>query len=192
MITTVVTHRSPCSQVILNLSHPLDSSNDVIAFNRALVKERENFALDRVASLLQDQFLVGITFCVKGVQMKAHRAIVTAVSPDLSTMFQHNFQENRTRTVNIEDTKPLIFKQLLQYLYTGTATEMEKEEVAIDLLVAADKYGVATHSKSNVLSSLFLLLLISIWFSICIYRLLSLWKRTVREFVYYTIFKKIH
>ena len=99
-------------------------------------------ALERLSLLLADTSLSDVTFRVEGETIKAHRAIVTAGSPVLSAMFQHNFQENRTRTVIIEDTKPLIFKQLLQYLYTGTATEMEKEEVAIDLLVAADKYGV--------------------------------------------------
>lgn len=135
-------YRSPFSQVILNLSHPLESANDLIPFNRVLMKESEKFVLERVASLLQDQSFVDVTFFVKGVQVKAHSVILAAGSPVLSAMFQHDFLENRTRTVNIEDTKPHIFKQLLQYLYTGTASEMEKEEVTVDLLVASDKYGV--------------------------------------------------
>jgi len=57
-------------------------------------------------------------------------------------MFQHDFEEYRTRTVVIDDTKAQVFLQLLQYLYTGTASEMEKEDITVDLLVAADKYGV--------------------------------------------------
>ena len=76
----------------------------------------------------------------------AHSAIVAAASPVMSAMFQHDFKENRTRIVNIEDTRPLIFKQLLQYIYTGTVSgdiEQEGEEdITMDVFVAADKYGV--------------------------------------------------
>ena len=40
----------------------------------------------------------------------------------------------------MEDVSPEVFQQVLQYLYTGTAKEMEK--LAMDLLVAADKYQI--------------------------------------------------
>ena len=128
------------SQVILNLSDAVELDN--IPSNRVYVKESEKLALERFASLLQDQSFVDVTFCVKGVNVKAHSVVVAAGSPVLSAMFQHDFEENRTRTVVIDDTKAQVFLQLLQYLYTGTASEMEKEDITVDLLVAADKYGV--------------------------------------------------
>ena len=133
-------YRSPFSQVILNLSDAIELGN--IPSNRVYVKESEKLALERFSSLLQDQSFVDVTFCVKGVNVKAHSVIVAAGSPILSAMFQHDFEENRTRTVIIDDTKAQVFLQLVQYLYTGSASDIEKEDVTVDLLIAADKYGV--------------------------------------------------
>ena len=57
-------------------------------------------------------------------------------------MFEHNFEENRTRKVVIEDTKALVFKKLIEYLYTGVVSEIYDEDITVDLLVAADKYHI--------------------------------------------------
>ena len=69
MITTVVTHRSPCSQVILNLSHPLDSSNDVIAFNRALATPFQTsvvqYAPPTYIDLIPNSQLTNFTFTIR-------------------------------------------------------------------------------------------------------------------------------
>ena len=59
-------------------------------------------------------------------------------------MFQQDFVEKKTGIVEIKDTKPEVFRQLLQYLYTGKASLIEKDGMAHDLLVAADKYAVET------------------------------------------------
>lgn len=63
-----------------------------------------------------------------------------AGSPVLAAMFRHDFQESRSRIIEVSDIKPEVFQQLLQYLYTGTAKELAK--MAEDLLAAADKYQV--------------------------------------------------
>ena len=64
-----------------------------------------------------------------------------------------DFIESRTRVVEIQDTKPQVFKQLLQYLYTGKAPQIEEEGMAHDLFIVADKYGVdlLTEECANVL-----------------------------------------
>ena len=68
-------------------------------------------------------------------------------------MFTQDFIESRTRVVEIKDTKPQVFKQLLQYIYTGKAPEIEREGMAHELIVVADKYGVESLKEecANVL-----------------------------------------
>ena len=135
------------NQLLLSFSSPMDVRTTLQPIKEEEVRERpikkgEEKTLQQLSTLLQTKFLTDVIFNVQGERFEAHRVILAAGSPVLSAMFWHDFQENRTRTVNIEDTNPRVFKQLLEYLYTGTASEIEKKGVAIDLLVASDKYGV--------------------------------------------------
>lgn len=68
--------------------------------------------------------------------------IIAAGSSVLAAMFEVDLEEKTTRNVNIEDIRPAVFKQLLNYLYIGVAPDIENENMTADLLVAADKYAV--------------------------------------------------
>ena len=50
----------------------------------------------------------------------------------------YNVQPNTCKTVQINDVEPEVFEQMLRYLYTGVVPKMK--ELALLLLVAADKY----------------------------------------------------
>ena len=136
----------PFSQVILHFTTPLANGKASHSRDGVFIKEGEQFALTRLSNLLTDSTFADVTICVRGEAFMAHSAIVAAASPVMSAMFQHDFKENRTRIVNIGDTRALIFKQLLQYIYTGTVSgdveEEGEEDITMDLFVAADKYGV--------------------------------------------------
>lgn len=106
------------------------------------IEEGELKVLANLSHLFQDQALADITFKVMKETIKAHSIIVSAGSPVLLAIIQQDFLEKQTKIVEIKDTKPDIFRQLLMYLYTGQCSDLEKEGVARDLLVAADKYGV--------------------------------------------------
>jgi speckle-type POZ protein len=80
----------------------------------------------------------------------AHVAVLSAGSPVFAAMFQPGFLESQTRKVVIEDIRMKVFLQLLTYLYTGKAPELEVEEVTQRLFEAADKYGVATLKRECV------------------------------------------
>ena len=98
--------------------------------------------LRHLSSLFEDQTFADVTFKVKSETLKAHSNILASGSAVLSTMFQQDFIEGRTKVVDINDTEPQVFRQLLQYLYTGKADLFEEEDMAYDLLMAANKYGV--------------------------------------------------
>ena len=61
-------------------------------------------------------------------------------SPVLAAMFQHDLKESQSRVIEIADISPKVFQEVLRFLYSGTAKEMDG--MAMDLLVAADKYQI--------------------------------------------------
>lgn len=126
-------------------SRPFFSVQVVIDFkdDMAYLKTGEKNVLEHLSKLLKEQHLADLTFKVKNETLKAHSIIVAAGSTVLSAMFQHDADvSHRPRVVEIKDTKPQVFKQLLQYLYTGKVHDIAQEGMAHDLIVAADNYGV--------------------------------------------------
>lgn len=134
----------------------------------APTKTGEENVLSHLGRLLDDQIKTDVEFIVKGHKVGGHQLILqghpskagfslfikTALirpksnflsaggSPVFAAMFEHEMVESVTRTVTIEDTEPKVFSQLLRYLYTGDAPEIEGSEMTEPLFIAADKYQV--------------------------------------------------
>ena len=68
----------------------------------------------------------------------AHKAVLAARSPVFAKMFEHDLQESTTNSVTLSDITPEVFKELLTYIYTGQAPNIQV--LAGDLLNAAEKY----------------------------------------------------
>ena len=81
-------------------------------------------------------------FIVKGEKIPVHKLILEGGSPVLAAMFQHDMTEKASGTVTIDEVEPIVFRQLLHYLYTGDAPEVKDDGMTEPLFVAADKYGV--------------------------------------------------
>lgn len=106
-----------------------------------------------LADLFANQSQCDVQFQLKDGEQKtvgAHIAVLSAGSSVFAAMFQPGFLESETRIVIINDIKLNIFWQLLTYLYTGHAPELEAEEVTQPLFEAADKYGVTTLKRECV------------------------------------------
>jgi len=52
-------------------------------------------------------------------------------------MFEHEMEESKLNRVAISDISPDVFKEMLNFLYTGKSPNLN--EMAADLLAAADK-----------------------------------------------------
>ncbi|XP_016159794.1 PREDICTED: speckle-type POZ protein [Ficedula albicollis] len=68
------------------------------------------------------------------------RAILAARSPVFSAMFEHEMEESKKNRVEINDVEPEVFKEMMCFIYTGKAPNLDK--MADDLLAAADKYAL--------------------------------------------------
>ena len=99
--------------------------------------------LTHLSNLLDTQSMTDVTFIVKGEKIGAHSAIVLSGSPVICAMLEKgNFKEGATKEVKIDDIDPLVFKEMLRYLYTGKAPKLEEDEMTEPLFLAADKYQI--------------------------------------------------
>ena len=89
---------------------------------------------------LEDQFsdVNLVTSCEK--VLKAHKCILSAVSPTFAAMFKHDMLENKSNIVNIPDVDNEVLKQMLRFIYIGQVENMET--IASGLFIAADKYNI--------------------------------------------------
>jgi speckle-type POZ protein len=107
-----------------------------------------------LASMFYDQHRCDVQFRFKdGKSIGAHILILSIGSPVFSAMFQSGLLESQTREVTITDIELEIFRQLLDYLYTGSAPKLADESITKLLFEAADKYSVE-NLKSDCLEAL--------------------------------------
>uniref|UniRef100_A0A8C9LCE3 BTB domain-containing protein n=1 Tax=Pavo cristatus TaxID=9049 RepID=A0A8C9LCE3_PAVCR len=77
------------------------------------------------------------SFYVGGQEFKAHKSVLAARSPVFNAMFEHEMEESKKNRVEINDVDPEVFKEMMRFIYTGKAPNLEK--MADNLLAAADK-----------------------------------------------------
>lgn len=96
-----------------------------------------------LAELFHQQNLCDVKFQFSdGLTIGAHINILSARSPVFSAMFQSGLIKEENRPVIITDIEMEVFKQMLIYLYTGSAPKLEEECITPPLLEAAEKYGI--------------------------------------------------
>mmetsp|Transcript_29585 Transcript_29585/g.62882 ORF Transcript_29585/g.62882 Transcript_29585/m.62882 type:complete len:512 (+) Transcript_29585:125-1660(+) len=88
---------------------------------------------------LNDQKLSDVTFIVEGKPVYAHKLLCMRCSY-FRAMFDGQMREAQQKTITIPQVSHRVFLSLLEYLYTD---EVEiNMEVAMDLFMAADQFGV--------------------------------------------------
>lgn len=93
-----------------------------------------------IGSLLESQKFADVVLHVSGKEFCAQKAVLAARSPVFAAMFEHDTIERTQNRVDIPDVDPDVFRDLLQFIYTGRAPNLD--DMAADLLVAADKYAL--------------------------------------------------
>ena len=115
----------------------------ILEFKAASFAEGESHVLTHLSKLLDTQSMADVTFVVKNEKIGAHSAIVVSGSPVICAMLEEDkFKEGRTKVVEIDEIKPVVFKEMLRYLYTGKATKLNEIDMTEPLFMAADKYQI--------------------------------------------------
>jgi speckle-type POZ protein len=87
--------------------------------------------------------MADVTFIVKNEKIGAHSSIVVSGSPVICAMLENDkFEEGRTKTDKVKDINPAVFKEVLRYLYTGKAPNLDEDDMTEPLFLAADKYQI--------------------------------------------------
>lgn len=88
---------------------------------------------------LNEQTLSDVTFLVEGKPVYAHKLLCVRCSY-FRAMFEGQMREAQEKTITINNVGHRVFLALLEYLYTD---EVDVSlEIALDLFVAADQFGV--------------------------------------------------
>jgi len=90
-------------------------------------------------SFVNDQKLSDVTFIVEGKPIYAHKLLCVRCSY-FQAMFEGQMREAQQKTVTINNVNYRTFLALLEYLYTDDV-EISLD-IAMDLFVAADQFGV--------------------------------------------------
>ena len=115
------------------------------------VSRGEKNAMQNFAEMFAQQTNCDVQFCFDGgEQIGAHKNILAARSPVFSAMFQHDMQEAKTGQVNIQDTQPENFKQLLHYIYAGRLSKPLEETTSQSLYFVAEKYDIGDLKKECI------------------------------------------
>ncbi|XP_033624541.1 speckle-type POZ protein-like [Asterias rubens] len=108
--------------------------------SQAQLKVPECRLADDLSSLWERTTFSDVTLCVTGKEFLAHKAILAARSPVFNAMFEHEMEEKKHGRVEITDVEPEVMNEILRFIYTGKAPNLEK--MADELLAAADKYAL--------------------------------------------------
>jgi len=91
--------------------------------------------------LLESAECADITFTFGGEEIKAHKAILITRSKYYSGMFQSKLMEDTSSKIEVTDADPKVFRGMLEFLYSGLPPK-QLNDIALDLFVTADKYGI--------------------------------------------------
>ncbi|KAI1722545.1 BTB/POZ domain-containing protein [Ditylenchus destructor] len=95
---------------------------------------------DDYLKLLKEDLLTDFTIKVNDKEIRVHKAILAARSPVFSAMLSHEAtSESKTGILVIQDVEFNVVKEMLNFIYCGRSSS-EINELASDLLIAADKY----------------------------------------------------
>ncbi|KAJ8680810.1 hypothetical protein QAD02_016597 [Eretmocerus hayati] len=95
---------------------------------------------DDYEHLFESESFSDVTVIVGKQELRLHKSILSSRSPVFSAMFDHNFKENISNQVHIEDQTYKATKEFFRYIYAAKVTNID--DLAMELLVLANKYGV--------------------------------------------------
>ncbi|TRZ22199.1 hypothetical protein HGM15179_004905 [Zosterops borbonicus] len=114
-----------------------DSVNISGQSNTNTLKVPECRLAEDLGNLWETTRFTDCSFYVGGQEFKAHKSVLAARSPVFNAMFEHEMEESKKNRVEINDVDPEVFKEMMRFIYTGKAPNLEK--MADNLLAAADK-----------------------------------------------------
>ncbi|EEC83134.1 hypothetical protein OsI_28308 [Oryza sativa Indica Group] len=108
------------------------------------IKVPRSNMMQQLGDLLESKEGADVVFDVAGETFPAHKLVLAMRSP----VFKAEMRESGTEPISIVDMQPVVFKALLQFIYTDWLPSIrdlegdDNSEMIRHLLVAADRYAV--------------------------------------------------
>ena len=83
-----------------------------------------------------------MTFVIGESRIRGHRAILASRSNFFKNMFTVGMRECEESVISVQDISLPTFQKLLEFIYSDQLTDLANVDQAIDVLVAANKYGL--------------------------------------------------
>ena len=79
---------------------------------------------DDFSNLFESSQFADVTLTCNSREFQCHKAILTARSPVLAAMFEHEMKERQLNLVEIEDMDPEVMADMLRFIYTGKVSRL--------------------------------------------------------------------
>ena len=109
-------------------------------------KRHEKLRYD-LGKVLADKEFSDIEIKCNETVFPCHQNILAARSPVFEMMLQNEMKEKKTKKIVIKDSNPRTVTEMLNFMYTGDISLDDMEEMARDLLAAAEKYELSDLKK---------------------------------------------
>ncbi|KAL0622518.1 BTB/POZ domain-containing protein 9 [Plecturocebus cupreus] len=125
------------------LFHKMSNSHPLRPFTAVGEIDHVHILSEHIGALLIGEEYGDVTFVVEKKRFPAHRVILAARCQYFRALLYGGMRESQPEAeIPLQDTTAEAFTMLLKYIYTGRATLTdEKEEVLLDFLSLAHKYG---------------------------------------------------
>lgn len=110
-------------------------------FSNSLEK-REPACLEDIETLFRNEEFSDVTLSVKNEKYPAHKSILVARSSVFKAMLSHDMKEKQSNCIELQDIEVPVFEAMLRYIYSGKIQHLNLEELAPELLAAADRYDL--------------------------------------------------
>ena len=144
--------QSSQSQWSATWRYAVNSFQLVLEYPKSNLSDGQQQVLQNFAKMLELQSMTDVEFVVHGEKIAAHVAVLSSSSPVFLAMFEGQFQEKETKVVDIKDFDVDVIKEMLTFIYTGSAPNLDKETLTEPLFQAADKYQIDTLRRECELS----------------------------------------
>jgi len=110
-------------------------------------KSSENFEelVERLEEVFKNKEFSDVIVKCGSIKFECHKVFLASSSPVFKAMFNTQMKEKISNEVHIDDVKPDVMADLLQFIYTGKFSNFDK--FAMDLFIAADKYQIESLKK---------------------------------------------
>ena len=128
-----------------NLTNSMDYNN--INFNFLRPDQRHKQVCDHLGQVLADKEFCDVEIQCEESVFPCHQLVLAARSPVFRAMLQVDMKEKQTKKIVIEDSKPEIVSQMLNFIYTGDIANEKLDDMASDLLAVGEKYQLIHLTK---------------------------------------------